>query len=320
MSEIILNLLPLTAGEQKQFQAAAPGVGQRFLPLIDLNGSALPLSSPIPVENVTAVLGNLSPSDAASTPTLKWLQTWSAGVDAYLAPGGYPPRAQLTSAVGAYGPAVSEHMFACLLSLLKRLHQYRDYQHAALWKTAGRVKTLTGATVLVVGAGDIGRRFAALCKAMGAHTVGLKRTLCPPPAGLDEIHTLGELERWLPQADVVALVLPHAPETVHIMDSRRLSLMKENSVLINGGRGSAVDLTALLDVLRSGKLWGASLDVTEPEPLPADSPLWSEERLLLTPHVAGGFQMDGTRERVISIALENLKRYLSGEPLKNRMK
>ena len=180
------------------------------------------------------------------------------------------------------------------------------------------MKSLDGATVLVVGAGDIGLRFAAMCRAMGARTVGLKRSVCPPPAGLCEVHAIAELDAWLPLADVVALVLPHSTETDHIMDGRRLGLMKEDAILLNAGRGSAVDPDALLDTLRSGRLWGACLDVTEPEPLPADSPLWDQENLLLTPHVAGGLHLEGPRERIVGIALENLKHYLAGEPLKNR--
>lgn len=226
----------------------------------------------------------------------------------------------LTSAVGAYGPSVAEHMFAAMLTLMKRLHRYRDDQLAHRWGDLGQVKDLPSSVVLVVGAGDIGTSFARMCHALGARTVGLKRTVCPPPDGLDEVHTLDELDAWLPRADVVALALPQAPETVHIMDRRRLFLMKEGSILLNGGRGSAIDPEGLNEVLSAGRLWGAALDVTEPEPLPADSPLWDQPDLLLTPHVAGGLHMEGTRERIVAIALENLKRYLAGEPLKNRMK
>ena len=321
MAEIILNLLPLTGEERDRFLAAAPGAEHRFLELMDFSGGVAPLPDPSVLEGVTVVLGCLPVPLAAGLDTLKWLQTWSAGVDPYLKPGCFPEGAMLTSAVGAYGPSVAEHTFATLLTLLKKLHRYRDSQARRDWdRSLGTVKSLNGATVLVVGAGDIGTRFAAMCRAMGAHTVGLKRSVCPPPEGFDEIHTIPELDQWLPQADVVALFLPQAPETVHIMDARSLGLMKEGAVLLNGGRGSAVDPEALLEVLRSGKLWGAGLDVTEPEPLPADSPLWDEPDLLLTPHVAGGLHLAGTRERIVGIALENLKRYVAGEPLRNRMK
>ena len=164
MSECILNALPLTDRERAQFLYAAPGVEQRFAPLMDNSGLTVPLSDPALVEGATVVLGNLPAAVLGVSPTLKWLQTWSAGVDAYLKPGAPPDGAMLTSAVGAYGPSVAEHMLASMLTLMKRLHRYRDRQHAHRWADLGTVKSPVGATVLVVGAGDIGTTFAALCK------------------------------------------------------------------------------------------------------------------------------------------------------------
>ena len=320
MPELIFNALPLTEAERAQFRAAAPDAVQRFFPLMDNSGLTVPLADPAVVEGATVVLGCPPVDVLSNSPTLKWLQTWSAGVDMYLRPGALPEGVMLTSAVGAYGPSVAEHLFACLLSLLKRLPQYRDGQRARRWTDLGTVKSLFDATVLVVGAGDIGQRFAALCQAMGAHTVGLKRTPCTPPAGLHEVHTLDALDSWLPRADVVALALPQAPATIHIINQHRLDLMRDDAILLNGGRGSAIDPQALAETLRVGKLWGAALDVTEPEPLPADSPLWEIDNLILTPHVAGGLHLESTRERIVAIALENLHHYLAGEPLRNRMK
>ena len=226
----------------------------------------------------------------------------------------------LTSAVGAYGQAVSEHMFATLLALCKRLHQYRDAQNRNSWTPLGEVKTLAGATVLVAGAGDIGSSFARLVKGMGAHTVGLRRSPERGAEGIDEMHPLSALDEWLPKADVVALVLPHSPETDRLMDGPRIGRMKRDAILLNAGRGSAVDCGALAQALEEGHLWGAGLDVTAPEPLPGDHPLWRAERCLITPHVAGGDHLPAIRERLVDIALDNLRRYLAGEPLRNRMK
>ena len=124
-------------------------------------------------------------------------------------------------------------------------------------------------------------------------------------------------DELLPQADVVALVLPHAPSTVRFMDRRRLSLLKDDAVLLSAGRGSVLDQEALAELMQGGKLWGAALDVTEPEPLPADSPLWEVPRLLITPHVAGGMRLEVTRKNCIQLALDNLRRYQTGEPLRN---
>ena len=126
-----------------------------------------------------------------------------------------------------------------------------------------------------------------------------------------------QTDQWLPQADVVALVLPHSPGTVHFMNRERLALLKDDAVLLSAGRGTVLDQEALAQAMGAGKLWGAALDVTEPEPLPADSPLWDIPNLLITPHVAGGMRLEVTRKNCIDLALDNLRRYQSGEPLRN---
>ena len=123
-----------------------------------------------------------------------------------------------------------------------------------------------------------------------------------------------------PRTKILVMALPSTPDTIHILNRERIALLPADACVINVGRGTALDQKALAEALNSGKLAGAALDVMEPEPLPQDSPLWDIPNLLLTPHVAGGLHMEGTRERIVAIALENLKRYLAGEPLKNRMK
>lgn len=316
--ETILNFLPLTPEERAAFEAAAPGAEQLFRPV-----AATRFSPEAPGEEyarATVILGCAPTGMVAKAGRLRWLQTWSAGVDPYLKEGVLREGAMLTSAVGAYGQAVSEHMFATLLALCKRLHQYRDAQNRNSWTPLGEVKTLAGATVLVAGAGDIGSSFARLVKGMGAHTVGLRRSPERGAEGIDEMHPLSALDEWLPKADVVALVLPHSPETDRLMDGPRIGRMKRDAILLNAGRGSAVDCGALARALEEGHLWGAGLDVTAPEPLPGEHPLWRAERCLITPHVAGGDHLPAIRERLVDIALDNLRRYLAGEPLRNRMK
>ena len=179
------------------------------------------------------------------------------------------------------------------------------------------MKTILGGTVLVAGAGHVGSDFAKLCRGLGAKTIGLKRRVNGPVEDFDEVHPMEELDDLLPQADVVALVLPHSPQTAGLMDARRLSLMKDDAILLSAGRGTVLDQEALAQAMRAGKLWGAALDVTDPEPLPKDSPLWDVPRLLLTPHVAGGMRLEITRRRCVEMALENLRRYVAGEPLHN---
>lgn len=315
----ILNLLPLTEEERGAFLAAAPGCEQVFFPSSNLN-ILFPPAPPERYDGVTVILGNPAPADLVHAPALKWLQTWTAGTDPYLVDGVLPPGASLTSCVGAYGQSVSEHMLAMLLTLMKNLHRYRDNQRGGSWADLGPVKSLAGSTVLLAGTGDLGSSFALLCKALGAgRTIGLRRDPAKPAPGVDEMHSLDEFDRFLPLADVVAMTLPGTPETYHFMDARRLALMREDAILINAGRGPGVDMAALNAALTEGRILGAALDVTEPEPLPPDHPLWQRPNLLITPHIAGGEHLSATKGRIAAIALDNLARFLADKPLRNRM-
>ncbi|SBV93443.1 4-phosphoerythronate dehydrogenase [uncultured Eubacteriales bacterium] len=316
----ILNLLSLTEDERASFEAAAPGYEHIFCPADSLR-SAADIEDPSLYESASIIFGCPPPKVLIGAKKLRWLQTWSAGVDSYLRSGVFPDGAALTSAVGAYGQAVSEHMFAMLLSLLKFLPQYRDLQHGEGFDDLGAVKSVRGSTILVLGTGDIGSSFAALCKSLGAAKVlGLRRDPSKNADGVDEMHPFTDLEALLPQADVVAMVLPRSPETDGLMNEARLRLMKPDAVLLNAGRGTAVDCDALARILASGHLWGAGLDVTAPEPLPAGHPLWQCPNALLTPHIAGGEHLPATRALITAIALENLRAYVAGQPLRNRMK
>ena len=175
------------------------------------------------------------------------------------------------------------------------------------------MKCVRGSTVLVVGAGHIGSTFATMCQGLGAHTLGLKRTVRGTVEGFDQVYPMDQLDELLPQADVVALVLPHSPQTAGLMDGRRLRLMKEDAILLSAGRGSVLDQDALAEAMKNGKLWGAALDVTEPEPLPADSPLWDIPNLILTPHVSGNMTLGYTCDRNVELFCEDLERYGRGE-------
>ncbi len=320
--ETILHLLPLTDGQKATFQAAAPEAEHLFLPTHDRRGA-----TDIPQdwrERVTILMGFVPPADLRTFPRLKWVQSWNAGVDPYLAPGVLPDGVALTCAAGAYGPAVSEHMLAMLLAIYKHLPGYRDLQREHTWGNwagLGPVRSLLGETILVGGTGDISRHFARLCRALGAKTVwGLHRS-DKPVEDFDQTFPLSELDALLPQADVVALALPHTAETAGLMDRRRLLLMKPDAVLLNAGRGSAVDCEALAQVLSEGHLLGAGMDVTSPEPLPSDHPLWEAPRALITPHSAGGYNhMQVTLDNIAALFLDNLNRWLSGQPLRSRMR
>lgn len=304
--KLILNLLPLKECQREEFLQVAKGYEQIFAP----NG-VMEDNSPIPkglYRRAVIILGNLPVEHLADCKNLRLLHTRSAGTDRYQKSGPLPDGLTLMGASGAYGPSVSEHMFAMLLAMMKRLPGYRDQQWRETWNKLDPAKTLYGAQVLCVGTGDIGSSFAQLCKALGAKTTGVRQDAEKPAQGIDKMYSLDRLDELLAQADVVALMLPHAADTVHLMDRRRLLLMKRDAILLNGGRGTAIDHAALAEVLEADHLWGACLDVTDPEPLPVGHPLWTQERVMITPHTA--YRLEDTMDRIVAVILKNLALFL----------
>ena len=320
--QLIINCLPLDQGERQEFLQAAPGVRQEFVVGMDMRQRMQwPMGVPQSFRSeATIILGNPPAEQVAACRNLVWLQTSSAGVDAYLKPGVLPKGAMLTSASGAYGQSVSEHMFAMMWALMKDLPGYRDNQRMGRWEPRGAVLSPRGCQVLVLGTGDIGASFARLAKAVGARTIGIRRHPDQPVEGFDRLAGFDDLDALLPEMDVVALALPSTPQTRHIIDGRRLEIMKSTAVLINAGRGDAVDCMALARALDENDIFGAGLDVTEPEPLPEDHPLWSQPRCLLTPHVAGGAHLASNVDKILEICLDNLHRFMDGRSLRNRMR
>lgn len=268
------------------------------------------------IENADILLGNVSPALLSPADKLRWMQTASAGVDGYLN-GCLPKDAVLTNATGAYGLAISEYMLAVWLELMKKLHRYRDRQSESDWHDLGPVTSVWGSTVLVLGLGNIGGEFAKRAKALGAKVIGVRRAGTEKPDYVDELIHTEKLDDYLPQADCVAITLPGTKQTKGMFDAARIAKMKDGAVLLNVGRGTIVDTDALCAALQSGKLSGAGLDVTDPEPLPADHPLWKQENAVITPHVSGGFHLAETHDRIIRIMAENLTAFLAGRPLKN---
>ena len=307
MSEYILNLLPLHQGEREEFESIAPDAVH-----VCARSSTV---TPEQIAAATVIFGWPRPEMMKGAVSLKWFQTMWAGTDEY--DGALPQGILFTSSSGSNSLSVAEHMLAGLLALGHKLPRYRDSQTARRWEDLGKMRPVQGTTVLVVGAGHIGSVFARMCQGLGARTVGLKRTVRGPVEGFDQLDTIDRLDRWLPQADTVALCLPHSPQTAGLMDRDRIALMRDDAILLSAGRGSVLDQEALVQAMTAGKLWGAFLDVTVPEPLPEDSPLWSVPNLLLTPHVAGGMRMELTRRKCVEMAQENLRRYLAGEKLYN---
>ena len=271
------------------------------------------------VDQAEVIVGNIPPEMVKKAKKLKWLQLNSAGFDSYAKADIIGDRI-LTSCSGAYGQAVSEHMFAMLLAMQKKLHLYRDDQKAHKWGDQGAVTSISDATVMILGLGDIGKHFARLAHALGAYVIGIKRTYSPCPEYVDELHLQEDIKALLPRADAVVSFLPSSEENRGMFDKEYFDLMKPGSFFLNGGRGDTVSAEDLCQALKEGRLAGAALDVTDPEPLPSEHPLWDMPQVFITPHVSGGYHLSVTLDNVVDICAENLRRYLSGKELRNLVK
>ncbi|KFI93053.1 phosphoglycerate dehydrogenase [Bifidobacterium saguini DSM 23967] len=317
--KLIVNCLPLNESEKQAFAKAARNIPQEFVgDVAHRTDMVWPVSIPDELSaQATAVIGNFPVDEAPRFPRLEWLQTFSAGVDSYLKEGVLPRGTMVTNASGAYGQSVSEHMFALMWALMKNINQYAANHTAHRWQDQGSVLSPEGGIALVIGAGDIGSHFAQLAQGVGMRTFGVRRHADVPAKGIEKMYGFERLDALLPLADVVALAVPRSPQTHHLLDATRLARLKETAIVINAGRGDAIDPDALAVALHEGRIHGAGLDVTEPEPLPETSPLWDEPRCLITPHVAGGNHLEKTSEQIIRIALGNVTRYARHQELIN---
>lgn len=248
-----------------------------------------------------------------SAGSLLWIQAASAGVDGLLFPELVESDVVLTNARGVFDRPIAEHVLGVLLLFAKDLRGVLERQRRREWRPRD-TETLEGRRLLVVGVGPIGRAIARTAKAFGMIVRGVGRTSRAGDAVFGTVMGVDELHEALGWADVVVDVLPATPATHHLFDAEAFAAMNPWARFVNVGRGSTVDEAALVEALRSGRIAAAALDVFETEPLPAASPLWDLPNVVITPHVAG--DAAGWREAVVELFVENLERYLTGEPLK----
>lgn len=267
------------------------------------------------------ILGEPKNEDFAFCEHLQWMQSPSSGVNYYVEGGCFPKHALLSCMTGGYGNILAEHLLAMVLSLCRRLPEYRDLQRENTWKRLYYDKQLEGSTLLILGAGDIGTTVAKWMRPMVGKIIGVRRVVREKPECYDEMITLKELDAVLPEADIIVCALPHTPETVGLLNGERLRKMKKDAVLVNGGRGSLIDQEALCCCMEEGWFWGVGLEVTTPEPLPESSPLWKQPRIIITPHAAGNSFAPGSPldRKIWDFMIENTARYFRGEPVLNRV-
>lgn len=258
------------------------------------------------------IVGGPSLKDVEKAPSLEWIQTPFAGVNTYK---DLPEHIILSNAYGAYGQGIGEFMTACVLSADKKLGQYARIQKERQWECLGFGKGVSNMKVLSVGAGSIGRQFMMRMHALGAECRGVTRTKHDTPEYAEGMYTFDQLDELLPDMDVVALSLPETELTIHMFDRQRLEKTKPGSILINVGRGTAIVTHDLLQVVRKHHFSAVFLDVTDPEPLPKNDPLWTEEDVYITPHISGRYANPANYENVLSVIKENLRRSAEGKPL-----
>jgi phosphoglycerate dehydrogenase-like enzyme len=267
-----------------------------------------------------AVTWSLRPEQFAVARKLRWIHSPAAAVHQLLFPELVNSDVVLTNAREVHGPVVAEHVMALLFALAKRIpaavkmQQRHLWGQQLLWENSPRPRELAGATLGLVGLGSIGLAVARHARELDMTVIATrehpeKRS----PASVDRVYPAAELDRLLGESDWIVLAVPVTGETRGLMNAERIGRMKSDAFLINVGRGTLVDEKALADALRERRIAGAALDVFEKEPLPADSPLWDLENLLITPHSAG--LTDKLWERHYRQVTGNLQRYLAGEPL-----
>lgn len=269
------------------------------------------------IDEADIIIGNPPLKFNLNSPRLKALLLNSAGSDVYCRQGMLHDNTVLCNASGSYGKCLAEYTIGMMLAVGKRFRHFATLQSHKTWGNRIGGKEIYHSRILIVGFGDIGYECAKRLKAFHCTLVGIKRTMIDKPKVLDELYTMEALDTQLKLADYVILALPSSPSTYHIINKERLLMMKRDAVLINVGRGNAVDSDALVEVLQSGHLFGVGLDVVEEEPLPSNHPLWDIENVLLTPHIAGSFVWDSVREFFVELTIANIRHVHNGEPLEN---
>jgi len=249
--------------------------------------------------------------------SLKWIQAPSAGVE-WCALSELRQRGiLLTNAQRLYGPPIAEHVIGMMLVFSRGLPAYLDAQHGGRWDPAAVTSTgrspwlVEGKTMLVVGLGGIGTEIARRAHALGMHVLATRNSRREGPEFVEYVGLAGEAVTLAARADVVVDALPLTDETRGMFDAAFFAAMKPTAIFINVGRGGTVATDDLVGALRSGKIAGAGLDVTDPEPLPPNHALWTIPNVIITPHIAS--DADDIERRITLLFVENLRRYVAGE-------
>ena len=263
-----------------------------------------------------AILGTITPEVLRAAHNLKWVQTYSAGVEEYLFPEFKASGVTLTNCKILMGPEIADHAFALLLALTRDLYRTIPKRTGEVWQREGlHPIELRGKTAVVVGVGGIGSQIAQRAAAFGMQVIGVDPKDMPLNPYVSRMVYPEQIDAVLPLADVVFISAPHTPQSEGMIGPRQFELMKKGAYFIAVSRGKLYNTDALVKALDSRKLAGAGLDVTNPEPLPKGHPLWGFENVVITPHIAG--QSDNVNARQMDLFKQNIAHFVKGEPLVN---
>ncbi|MEG0265095.1 MAG: D-2-hydroxyacid dehydrogenase [Erysipelotrichaceae bacterium] len=261
------------------------------------------------LRNADIIIGNPMRKYLCECRQLKLLQLATAGSDTYCETGVLPNHTILCNASGTFGVAIAEHNVCVLLMMMKKMKQYLHNQDQGLWRNEGKIDSIYGSNILILGMGDLGSESAKRLHALGACVYGIRAHQTSISEYMEKVTTMDHLPDLLPLMDVVINCLPNNPQTYHVMNEATISLMKQGSYFINVGRGTAVDLPVLLKHLKTNHLTGAALDVFEEEPLPFNHEGWHEDKLIITPHISGTWNLELSKDKFVDIAVHNLSNF-----------
>ncbi len=262
---------------------------------------------------IEVIMGSFRPNVCAAAPKLRWIQSFSTGMDKFLFPEIVErDEVAISNVAGLYASQGGEHAWALLLALTRQIPTAVKNMEERTW-SAGSVVEIAGTTLGVIGMGGFGVEISKRAQGYDMNVIAIDPVRTEKPPFVNELRpTSAEtLKDLLQRSDVVMTACPLTKETYHLISAPELALMKPSAYLINVTRGGIIDEPALVDALKAGQIAGAGLDVTEKEPLAADSPLWDAPNLILTPHRAGASQH--RPRKIFEFFLQNLNRYISGQ-------
>ena len=265
---------------------------------------------------------SLRPTQFTAARQLRWIHAPTAAVHQFMFQELIQSQVVLTNSTEVHGPVVAEHVMALIFALAKKIPQAALLQREkvwgqeSMWNEGQHLREIAGATLGLIGVGSIGRRVAQMASGLGMKVIAVREHVQKgTPQGVQAVYSAAELDRLLAQSDFVVMAAPLLTATERLMNAERFEQMKPDAFLINVGRGPQVDEAALAEAIRKRQIAGAALDVFDQEPLPADSPLWDLDTLLITPHTAG--LTEKLWQRHYDLFSENVRRYMAHQPLQS---